>query len=206
MLKICGIRDIETALFAAEHGATAIGLVFTESLRRIDTSIATEITRQLHSLHPDVLKVAVLRHRDLPAIPSILQQVKIDLIQVHGAGPLDSSIANIPVLPAGSLAQVHARIHDTVLVDSPAGAGLGLAWDYAQALELTSSRKVILAGGLSPKNVANAVQKAQSHGVDVSSGVESSKGIKDNSMIKDFLQAAKSALHQIQNTREICNK
>jgi phosphoribosylanthranilate isomerase len=194
VLKICGIKDADTAIYAIEHGATAIGLVFAESPRKLDLSTAEQISTEVSKSAPEVLKVAVLRHRDLPMLPSILQNVRVDRIQVHGEGPMDEAIRGIPLIPAGSLQQVSARVHRTVLVDSPMGAGKGEPWDYKHARDMAVDREVILAGGLSANNVAEAIELARPHGVDVSSGVESRRGIKDRAMISCFLQAAKSAL------------
>ncbi|MCF6334981.1 MAG: hypothetical protein L3J12_04510, partial [Spirochaetales bacterium] len=130
------------------------------------------------------------------------------------AGPVQNNYYDVPTMRAGPLSSIgilpmkrgtdgHAP---TVLIASPNGAGLGQPWDYSQARKLNDKFKVILAGGLNPNNVAQALQRAHPHGVDVSSGVESSKGVKNESMIKDFLQTAKSALQTIENKRETCNK
>ncbi len=100
MLKICGIKDIKTALYSCEQGATALGLVFADSPRRLDTSTASEIVRELELTFPKVIKVAVVRHSDLPALPTILQKVSIDLIQVHGEA---RSIGILPMCDTGIL-------------------------------------------------------------------------------------------------------
>ena len=193
-VKICGIRDIATAQAACEAGANAIGLVFAESPRRISIPQARTIIATL----PDKVETfAVVRGFKLDEIRALLSEVEIDALQIHcddGMFPdFDFGLEMVPAIPAPFLKAygtggLQGRRY---IVDSPFGAGTGKPWDFSEVARLGG--RMILAGGLDPKNVTRAIVQAKPWGVDVSSGVESAKGVKDVSLIQEFIRNARQA-------------
>lgn len=195
MIKICGITDAATAALAAEAGATAIGLVFADSPRRVSARQAAEIVRALPRA---VERVGVFRRGDLDRLPDILEQVDLDAIQVHRAEELPLALLGREVIPGVRVEYAGDFRHGRVLVDSPLGEGSGMAWNFADVRRFAQGRRVILAGGLTPANVAEAIRLAQPYGVDVSSGVERAPGVKDAVLVRAFVQAALDAMQKIE--------
>ena len=193
-VKICGIRDIATAQAACEAGASAIGLVFAESPRRVSIPQAREIIAGL----PDGVETfAVVRGMNVDEIRALLSEIKVDALQLHcddGMFPdFDFGVELVPAIPANFLssygtAGLKGR---RFIVDSPFGAGTGKPWDFSEVARLGG--QMILAGGLDPKNVAKAIKQANPWGIDVSSGVESKRGIKDAALIQEFIERARQA-------------
>lgn len=195
MIKICGITDAATAALAAEAGATAIGLVFADSPRRVSARQAAEIAR---ALPREVERIGVFRRGDLDRLPDILEHVDLDAIQVHRAEELPLALHGREVIPGVRVEYTSDFRHGRVLVDSPLGEGSGVAWNFADVRRFAQGRRVILAGGLSAANVAEAIRLARPHGVDVSSGVERAPGVKDAALVRAFIQAARETLDAVQ--------
>lgn len=195
MIKICGITDAATAALAAEAGATAIGLVFADSPRRVSARQAAEIVCHLPR---EVERIGVFRRGDLDQLPAILEQVDLDAIQVHRAEDLPLTLHGREVIPGVRVEYAGDFRHGRVLVDSPLGEGSGMAWNFADVRRFAQGRRVILAGGLTPANVAEAIRLAQPYGVDVSSGVERAPGMKDAALVRAFVQAALDAMQKIE--------
>lgn len=195
MIKICGITDAATAALAAEAGATAIGLVFADSPRRVSARQAAEIVRALPRA---VERIGVFRRGDLDQLPAILEQVDLDAIQVHRAEDLPLALLGREVIPGVRVEYAGDFRHGRVLVDSPLGEGSGMAWNFADVRRFAQGRRVILAGGLTPDNVAEAIRLARPYGVDVSSGVERAPGMKDAALVRAFVQAALDAMQKIE--------
>jgi phosphoribosylanthranilate isomerase len=191
VIKICGVRDVKTAEIAAEAGATAIGFVFADSPRRVD---ADEAGRIAAALPRGIERVGVFRRHNLRDLPTILKVIDLDAIQVHRAEDLPLVLHGREVIPGVRVEFTADFRHGRVLVDSPSGEGSGVSWKFDEVRRFAKGRKVILAGGLTPENVAEAVAKARPYGVDVSSGVESERGVKDHGRVRAFVQAAKEAL------------
>ena len=191
MIKICGIRDIKTAEVAVEAGATAIGFVFSDSPRRVQREQAAAISQ---ALPPQVERFGVFRRHDLRDLSEVLKYVDLHAIQVHRAEDLPLVLHGREVIPGVRVEFTGDFRHGRVLVDSPTGEGSGVAWNFDDVRRFSKGRKVILAGGLTPENVADAVAKARPYGVDVSSGVEGERGVKDHGRVRAFIQAAKEAL------------
>lgn len=194
MIKICGITDVSTALAAAEAGATAIGLVFAESPHRVRTVAAAAIA---DALPEGVERVGVFRAGDLRRLPAILAAVRLDAIQVHGLEHPALTLDGLPVIPAFRASFPVGLRHARLLLDSPAGEGSGEAWDFKQVRGIAMRRGLILAGGLTPRNVAEAIEVVRPYGVDVSSGVESRRGRKDVTLIRKFVTAALAAFAHV---------
>jgi phosphoribosylanthranilate isomerase len=200
-VKICGITRLEDAQTAARAGADAIGLVFEPaSPRYVALDRAQAIAA---SLPPFVSVVALFVNAAPDRIREVLSRVRIDLIQFHGAEtPAQCRLHPRPYIKAVSMREVvdlhsvQAAYDDAagLLLDafSPAVAGgSGTTFDWTR-VPRDLAKPVILAGGLSPANVAEAVRTARPYAVDVSSGVESAKGIKDAGKITAFIEAVRN--------------
>ncbi|MCS0790747.1 phosphoribosylanthranilate isomerase [Cytobacillus pseudoceanisediminis] len=197
-VKICGIRDISTALSAIENGADALGFVFAESKRKINPEAAGEIIRELPR---EVLKVGVFVNETKANIEEIASVSGINVIQLHGdETPEFCSSFSFPVIKALSvgspvdLSQLDEFSCEYILLDSPKGTyrgGNGVSFDWSILNKNPiQDKKVILAGGLNPKNVEEGIKAANPYMVDVSSGVET-EGKKDPEKIKRFIDNAK---------------
>ena len=201
-VKICGITSIEDAIAAVAAGADALGFMFYErSPRRISMDMASVIK---NALPPFVMRVGVFADATENVIRSA-SLCGLNALQFHGNEPPEflkrfspiTTIKAFRIQNAGSLALLSAYNTSSWLLDSYTPAQLGgtgntFDWEYArQAREL--GRPIILAGGLNPDNVADAVRKVRPYAVDVSSGVEFAPGKKDPAKLAAFIQAAKSA-------------
>lgn len=201
-VKICGLREVETAVETACLGADAIGLVFyAPSPRAVDIETAGRIVR---ALPPFVSAVGLFVDADPGFVRQVLDSVSLDLLQFHGEeSPAYCRQFNRPYLkavrvkPGLNLLEYAARYPDTrgLLVDawvSNAPGGTGETFDWA-LLPSELPLPLILSGGLNPGNVAGAIQRTHPWAVDVSSGVESGRGIKDVAKIAAFVEAVRSA-------------
>ena len=201
-IKICGITRPEDALVAVASGADAIGLVFyAGSKRAVSTDVAAEIAQ---AVPPFVTVVALFVDELVEEIERIVTTVPIDMIQFHG----DESAAFcrqflrpwIKALRVRPGVDVAAACNDYggargLLLDSwrdgiPGGTGESFDWRLAPD---QPGLPVVLAGGLHPGNVGDAVRQVRPAAVDVSSGVESSPGIKDADQIRQFIAAVRAA-------------
>lgn len=195
--KICGITRLEDALAAVKAGADAIGLVFyPRSPRYAAPEKAAQIAA---SLPPFVDAVGLFVDADAAEVRSILAKVKLDLLQFHGDEPpayCDSFnapyIKAVRVRPGLNLVEYAARYHNArallldAYVEGVAG-GTGERFDW-KLIPDNLPKPVILAGGLNPVNVAEAIRQTNPYAVDVSGGVEREKGIKDAEKIAAFIR------------------
>jgi len=201
-VKICGITNLEDARVAAEAGADALGFVFCEqSPRCVTTDMAAAVISQL-PLH--IIKVGVFVNNDPDVVRRAIGQCGLNMLQFHGDEPPDyclqfglMSMKAFRVLNAQSLEALSAYKTDAWLLDAYApnkfgGTGETFNWDLALDAQ-RRGRPIFLAGGLTPENVAQAVQRVHPYGVDVSSGVEAGPGKKDHEKVKNFISAAKQA-------------
>ena len=196
-VKICGITSVQDALTAVKHGADAIGLVFyAPSSRNVSIAQAQEIARQIPAF---VSVVGLFVNAEASFINKVISQVKINLLQFHGDETPEACsqfslpfIKAIRVKPDTNLIQcaidfsaAKALLLDTYTEGLMGGTGHVFDWDL---IPKQMAKPVILAGGLTADNVAQAIQKVQPYAVDVSGGVEMSKGIKDADKIAAFMQ------------------
>lgn len=201
-VKICGITNLEDALAAVEAGADALGFVFADSSpRKVSPEAAAAIIRELP---PFVSKVGVFVNAKEETMLTTSAQIGLDTLQLHGDEPpapwLSCTLKTIKAFrmrDADSLRvlsgyETSAWLLDSFVPDKPGGTGATFNWDLAIAAKKLG-RPIILAGGLTPGNVADAVRKVQPFAVDVSSGVESSPGRKDHTLVRRFIAAAKAA-------------
>lgn len=200
--KICGITRVEDALAAAEAGADAIGLVFyPKSPRAVSIQQARAI---IAALPPFVTTVGLFVNASRCELGEILDAVPLDLLQFHGdESPHDCAGFHRPWIKAlrvrpGDDLQAACRFYqgasgillDAYVAGVPGGTGEVFDWSLIpQGL----SKPVILAGGLTPGNVAEAIAQVRPYAVDVSGGVEAAKGIKDAARIQAFIQAVQGA-------------
>lgn len=198
-VKICGITRLEDARAAVDAGADSIGLNFWEgSKRRCSIGAAREIVA---SLPPFVTAVAVFVNATPAAVRSVLDETGIAVAQLHGDERVADYAAVIPQLikavrVAGPQWREEAQRQPcTVLLDTatPGFGGSGTAFDWNLVKDAAPARPWILAGGLTPENVAQAVRVLRPSAVDVASGVESAPGLKDTEKLIRFIRAAKEA-------------
>ena len=202
-IKICGITRLDDAQAAASLGVHALGFVlWTTSPRCASLPDVRTISR---ALPPFVAKVGVFVNPTADEVRLAVDECGITVAQIHG---------EIPVFPGGQppvplLRAVH------IAADAPAGiappvvpdttilldahdplrpGGTGLTIDWIRAGVVARSRRVVLAGGLTPANVAEAIRTVRPYAVDVASGVESRPGVKDHDLLRRFVVAAKEAV------------
>lgn len=201
-VKICGITRIEDATAAARAGADAIGLVFEpKSPRYVKPDQALSIVR---ALPPFVTVVGLFVSAAPDTVETILGRVPLDLLQFHGDETPEQCrryhrpyIKAIHMRPDVNLPEQARRYTDAegLLLDTAVAhvaGGSGEAFDWS-LVPSGLAKPVILAGGLTPENVAEAVRKVRPFAVDVSSGVEQAKGIKDAGKISAFIEAVRNA-------------
>ena len=204
-VKICGITNLEDALTAIDAGADALGFVFhPQSPRHVFPEQAAAIIRHLP---PFVQTIGLFVDESLDMVNATADQCGLELIQLHGMekpGYCDSVrrrvIKSFRVKDITSLEPMRDYRVAAFLLDawSPAAhGGTGQTFNWEIAACAAQSNRIILAGGLTPENVAEAVRKVRPYGVDVSSGVESGPGKKDSRRIFDFISNAKSALDRM---------
>jgi phosphoribosylanthranilate isomerase len=213
-IKICGITNIHDALLAAEAGADAVGLnFFSKSRRRVDAQTALQIAAALPA---GVTRVGVFVNHEANEVANIVERVGLDAIQLHGDEPpafLAELPRNVTIVRAihcrrDGLAPLASyldecrqlgRLPDAVLVDADAGTNFGGSGQLADWTLITrdsaalAGLPLILAGGLTPQNVADAIAAVHPDAVDTASGVESAQGRKDPSLVADFITAAQAA-------------
>lgn len=199
-VKICGITRCEDARLAVDAGADAIGLVFYEkSPRFVTNNQAAEISQVIPAF---VSRVALFKDAEQQMIESVLAQVEIDLIQFHGRETADyceqfnrpyikaigmkgtEHDADFLITSAESYQSAKALLLDGHAPGEAGGTGESFDW----ALIASVDKPIILAGGLTPDNVKQAINLVHPFAVDVSSGVESSPGVKDKGKIAAFMQ------------------
>jgi phosphoribosylanthranilate isomerase len=207
-VKICGTTNLDDAQAAVNAGADALGFVFAESPRRVEPTVAAEITRVIPAR---VEKVGVFVNETAERIRDIVKKVGLSAVQLHGeeSVPFAAALAGnglrvlkaIPVRGGFGAAMIafadKAKVH-AVLLDT-AGArpgGTGLSFDWGTVARFMPAHgdeiKVIVAGGLTPLTVPHAIRILRPWGVDVASGVEREPGRKDHEKVRAFVQAAKT--------------
>jgi len=202
-IKICGITNIDDALHAVELGADALGFNFyKKSPRYISPEKASEIIAQLP---PFVVPVGIFVNEREEKIRDIQFTTGIKILQLHGDerpefcarfGFGSRVIKAFQVKDRESLKHMVQYRVSAFLLDSyreSLRGGTGVAFDWHLAVVAKTFGRVILAGGLTPENVAEAVKLVQPYAVDVAGGVENGKGIKDHAKIKKFIVEVRRA-------------
>lgn len=200
-IKICGITNFDDALAATEAGADALGFNFyKKSPRYIDPGKTAEIIAQLP---PFVMPVAVFVNEREEKVRDIMFTTGIKVLQFHGDERPEfcerfgtRTIKAFQVKDKESLKHmVHYHVSALLLDSYRRGVrgGTGEIFDWHLAVVAKTFGRVILAGGLTPENVAEAVKLVQPYGVDVAGGVEKEKGIKDHAKMKKFITEVRKA-------------
>ena len=194
-IKICGIKTLKDALAAIDAGADYLGFNFySKSVRFIEKETCVDITSVLKREYPQIKLVGVFVNSPVDEVKNILEICSLDLAQLHGDEMPEMFAQLVPrVFTANRLStelrqgQVPALLVDAAVKGVYGGSGVTADW--SAATELAKRYPLLLAGGLTLENVADAVRQVKPWGVDVASGVESAPGEKDASKMKAFVQA-----------------
>lgn len=195
-VKVCGITNEQDALLAVAMGADALGFIFAPSSRQVSPDQVRDI---VHRLPYDTLTIGVFRDESPQRVVEVVDTLGLRGAQLHGREtPAEVAWVSqrvpfvVKAFAAGGDIVARASTYDVdaVLVDS-ATPGSGQVFDWSLVEDLPADRPVILAGGLTPDNVAQAIDLVHPWGVDVASGVEDSPGRKDAVKVMRFVNAAK---------------
>ncbi|MFT3930540.1 MAG: phosphoribosylanthranilate isomerase [Spongiibacteraceae bacterium] len=210
-IKICGITRVEDALAAAAAGADAIGFVFyANSSRAVSAEIARDICAALPAF---VTTVGLFVDADPSAVKKVLDVVPLDLLQFHGdespaycaqfSRPYCKALRmrdDLDVIAAATqFEDARSLLLDTYRAGVAGGTGETFEW---QRVPQSLRDKIILAGGLSPENVGDAIAQIRPYAVDVSGGVESNPGIKDVNKIHAFIAAVRRTDFELESRSE----
>lgn len=209
VVKICGITSLEDALVALDAGADMLGFNFYPGSKRcISPAVCREITQALKSRKLKVVTVGVFVNQPVEYIREVMQECGVHLAQLSGDEPPEA-LNNL-----GGSGIKALRLHDSAsleaylwkyprralppayLIDaySPGEyGGTGRTMDWSLAAEISARMPILLAGGLTPENIGQAIAQVHPWGVDVASGVEASPGMKDHARLQRFIQQARAA-------------
>ena len=210
-VKICGITNLEDALYAADCGADALGFIFyPKSPRFVEITRAREI---ISKLPPFITTVGVFVNQSIENIVNTVHECNINIVQLHGDETPDycskilllspfnkGGLGGIKLIKAirvkneDTLKQIAGYKASTFLLDaysedSYGGTGKIFNWDLA--INAKGYGRIILSGGLTHDNVREAIEKVKPYGVDVSSGVEEREGKKDKEKVREFIKKVK---------------
>lgn len=199
-VKICGITNLDDALYSVEWGADALGFIFYEqSPRSIELRAVSRIVNRLPE---HVTKVGVFVNPSRQDVTKVCREVKLSAIQLHGDQTPDeveeyemSVIKAFQVKEGFDVEVLRNYSVQAVLLDAfdrTKMGGTGKTFDWNIARKAKQYGKIILSGGLTPKNVDEAARFVRPYGVDVCSGVEESAGKKNLKKVKEFIQRAKT--------------
>ena len=199
-IKICGITNIEDALFSVDLGTNALGFVFYKGSKRyIEPDNARSI---ISKLPPFVTTVGVFANQELEEIKKIKGKAGFDAFQLHGdespdfcmklEGKIIKAIRVKDVINPEEIESYPAQaiLFDNYSTEAYGGTGETFGWEILKGFD--TSKKIILSGGLTPENVARAIRIVNPYAVDVSTGVEASPGKKNPDKLKRFIEAARN--------------
>lgn len=201
-VKICGITSVGDAQLSVEAGADALGFNFVEKTPRFVTP--AEARAIIATLPPLVIPVGIFWDHPAGHVKAVAEECGLAALQFHGEeAPEDVAQHRLPVIKTikvdgpGALARIGHHAAAAYLLDSPARWSEGetrtpISWDVARAAAAAGHR-IVLAAGLSPDNVAEAVRAARPYAVDVASGVEARPRVKDPDKVRRFIAAARGA-------------
>jgi len=200
-VKICGITRHRDAMDACTAGVDLLGFNFVPASKRyVNPYAARDI---IASLPPFVLSVGVFANEDLAVVKDLSDFLHLDAVQLHGEeDPFYCRRVGVPVIKAVRVASeadlkhldrfdVAALLLDSRVRGTLGGSGITFPWHLAS--DLCESRRVFVAGGMTPDNVTKAIRTLSPFGVDAASGVESGPGIKDKELMERFIEAARRA-------------
>jgi len=193
-VKICGLSTPRAVAAAVNAGADAIGFVFAQSPRQVTPKRARQLCA---TVSPVIIRVAVMRHPLAAEWRAVADEFQPDWLQTDATdfAGLDvaESISRLPVYRDTRLLDDTDVATDGPVLFEAAVSGEGARANWQRAASLAPGRQLILAGGLTPDNVGEAIVTVRPWGVDVSSGVESKRGVKDVGRIAAFMQAVREA-------------
>jgi phosphoribosylanthranilate isomerase len=204
-IKICGITRIDDALCAVNTGADMVGFIFVPESKRYITP--AQAARIIAALPEHVLPVGVFVDTPRKEVLRAIEESGIRAVQLHGEeSPEDADGYSVPVIKAYRVRpsfdpsvlapyRVEAHLLDTYV--SGVHGGTGMVFDWSVARAASAYGKIILGGGLTPENVAEAIRRGAPSAVDVSSGVEHAPGIKAPEKIRRFIVAAQLAFNEM---------
>ena len=184
-IKICGITSPKDAEAAIKAGVSAIGLVFAASSPR---RVTLEQARKIAALARDRVQLVGV-FTEAGEVAAAHELVAFDLVQIHGDAPLDVAVPLMRAVRPEHLDQTAFDESEIALIDGSEGKGIAFNWARVRS----RAGRFVIAGGLTPENVGNAIAAARPYGVDVSSGVESARGVKDPVKIDRFVEAVRRA-------------
>jgi len=199
-VKVCGVTNEDDALLAVAMGADAVGFVFAPSPRQVHPEVVRDIVKRLP---PEILTVGVFRNETPERVVDVVGRTGLKGAQLHGGETAeDLRLVRLRVpfviqaLPAGDARLAGAgagpESADVVLIDSQA-PGSGEVFDWSLAEGAPDGVRLLLAGGLNPDNVEQAIRKVRPWGVDAASGLEASPGRKDATKVRLFIARAREA-------------
>lgn len=190
-VKVCGLTTPDAVAAAVDAGVNAVGFVFAESKRKVTPRQAAELAR---GVPRDILRVAVMLHPSQAQLDEVWSQFRPDVLQTDvddlATLQVPADLKVTPVFRAGR--ELPVTLPARLLFEGPV-SGTGETTDWSAAANLAARTQLILAGGLKPANVAEAISIARPFGVDVSSGVEARPGVKDPDKIYEFVRNARAA-------------
>lgn len=190
-VKVCGLTTPDAVAAAVDAGVNAVGFVFAESKRKVTPRQAAELAR---GVPRDILRVAVMLHPTQAQLDEVWSQFRPDVLQTDvddlATLQVPADLKVTPVFRAGR--ELPVTLPARLLFEGPV-SGTGETTDWSAAANLAARTQLILAGGLKPANVAEAISIARPFGVDVSSGVEARPGVKDPDKIYEFVRNARAA-------------
>jgi phosphoribosylanthranilate isomerase len=182
-IKICGTTSCEDAAMAIDLGATAIGLIFAPSRREVSIVRAREIA-SLARGRVEIIGV----FKEALRVRAVHEAVGLDRVQIHGTEVPDVSLPRLRAVRPEDLARREGLLEgELLLIDGSEGRGRTFDWTLARHVP----HPFVLAGGLTPQNVSEALEQTRPFGVDVTSGVESVPGRKDYEKMARFIEAAR---------------
>jgi phosphoribosylanthranilate isomerase len=204
-IKICGITNGGDALAAAQLGADALGFIFASSPRQVSAEKVREI---IDRLPPMIQTVGVFVDEDHESVSAAANFCRLNLLQFHGSESVEYCASFdrkvIKAMRVGGSEDLrglseYSKVVDALLLDTLVPdqyGGTGITFDWNVALEAKKYGRIILAGGLNPENVTDAVKMVKPYAVDASSGLELSPGIKDHGKIAEFIEKVHQAAKQ----------
>lgn len=190
-VKVCGLTSPDAVAAAVNAGVDAVGFVFAESKRKVTAERAAELARDVPK---HIVRVAVMLHPSQQQLDEVWSVFRPDVLQTDiddlSSLRVPEGLQVTPVIRAGR--ELPNPLPARLLFEGPL-SGTGETTDWTAAARLVCRTQLILAGGLKPANVAEAIAIARPFGVDVSSGVEAQPGIKDPAKIYEFVRNARAA-------------
>ncbi len=202
-IKICGITNLEDALFAVNSGADALGFIFYKKSKRYISPLKARSI--IKNLPKNILKVGVFVNAKANTLRKIAQECRLDILQLHGEETAQFC-ANFPknkVLKAFRVGEsinlnevlnykTFGVLFDTYSQSAHGGTGKQFDWDKLAKIRKQIKNKLFLSGGLNAENIREAIKKVQPNWVDVSSSVEIEPGVKDWKKVSEFIKITKN--------------